>query len=217
MTPQICVTIVNNNLEAVKEIEPLVDFFEVRIDLIGPDWPEMVRFLKKPWIACNRCPEEGGRGSPDQVKRIDELLWAAESGAAIVDIEHRTRGLQDIVPLIKSRARCLISYHDLIETPAYETLVGIAESQIKAGADICKIVTTAHSFTDNLIVLKLISKYPETRMVSFAMGEAGRLSRVLSPLAGGFFTYACMSSGLESASGQIPVRELYELYRTLKT
>jgi 3-dehydroquinate dehydratase type I len=214
--PRICVAIVEKNLEAIKEIEPDIDFFELRIDLIGPDWPEIVRFLNKPWIACNRSQEEGGQGSPDQVKRIEELLWAAEAGASIVDIELRTPGLADIIPLIKPRAKCLVSYHDIIETPAYETLVSIAESQIKAGADICKIITTANIFEDNLTVLKLISRFPETKMVAFAMGEAGRLSRVLSPLAGGYFTYACMTSGRESAAGQIPVRELYDLYRTLK-
>ncbi len=96
-------------------------------------------------------------------------------------------------------------------------LVGIAESQIQGGADICKIVTTAQSFEDNLTILKLIRKFPEAKMVAFAMGEAGRISRILSPLAGGYFTYACMAQGKESAAGQIPVRELNELYGYLTT
>jgi 3-dehydroquinate dehydratase-1 len=214
--PRICVTITENNLEAVKEIEPEVDLFEVRLDLIGVEWPELVKFLKKPWIACNRSPREGGLGNPDEVKRVEELLWAAETGADIVDIEYSTQDLAEIVPLIKSRAQCLISFHELVQTPSYETLVGITESQIKAGADICKIVTTAQSFTDNMTVLKLINKFPEVKIVAFAMGEAGRISRVLCPLAGGYFTYACMSAGLESAAGQIPVKELNGLYRYLR-
>jgi 3-dehydroquinate dehydratase I len=214
--PKICVSITEGNLGAVKEIEPEIDLFEVRMDLIGPDWPELVRFIKKPWIACNRSPEEGGSGNPDQVKRVEELLWAAETGAGIVDIEFNTPDLAEIVSLIKSRAQCLISFHELIQTPSYETLVGIAESQIKAGADICKIVTMAQNFSDNLTVLKLIDKFPEVKMVAFAMGEMGWVSRILSPLAGGYFTYACMSEGLESAAGQIPVKELNGLYRYLR-
>lgn len=210
--PRICATIVQNNLEAVKEIESQVDLFEVRLDLIGPDWPELIKFIKKPWIACNRSPEEGGKGNPNEVSRVEELLWAAEAGACIADIEYTTKNLADIVTLIKSKAQCLISFHDIVGTPSYETLVGIAESQLKAGADICKIVTTAWSFEDNLTVLKLIQKFPEAKMVAFAMGEAGRISRILSPLMGGYFTYASMAQGLESAAGQIPVRELNELY-----
>jgi hypothetical protein len=37
--PKICAVIVNNEIEAVKRIEPLVDLFEVRIDLIGAGAP----------------------------------------------------------------------------------------------------------------------------------------------------------------------------------
>ena len=101
--PRICVTIVDNNLEAIKEIEPLIDLFEVRLDLIGPDWQELVKFIKKPWIACNRSREEGGKRRRDEVTRIEELLWAAEAGASIVDIEYRTKDLADIVTLIKPK------------------------------------------------------------------------------------------------------------------
>jgi 3-dehydroquinate dehydratase I len=214
--PRICTTIVENNPEAVKKIEPEVDLFEVRLDLVGPDWIDLVKLIRKPWIACNRSPEEGGRADSNEVKRIEDLLWAAEAGASIVDIEYRTKDLADIVLMIKARAKCLISFHDIVETPAYEILIGIAENQIKAGADICKIVTTAQKFEDNISVLKLIRHFPEVKMVSFAMGENGRASRVLSPLAGGYFTYACMAPGKESAGGQIPVRELNEIYEYLR-
>jgi 3-dehydroquinate dehydratase type I len=214
--PRICVSIVDKDLEAIKEIEPDVDMFEVRIDLIGPEWPDLVHFLDKPWIACNRSPDEGGRGNPDQVKRIAELMWAAEAGASIIDIEHRTKGLPETVRLIKARAQCLISYHDIMGTPSFNTLVGIVESQIRAGADICKIVTSATSFEDNLTILKLISRFPEVKMVAMAMGEEGRLTRVLSPLAGGYFTYACMAPGKESSAGQIPIKEMKEIYGYLR-
>jgi len=210
--PRICVTIIESNLKAIQEIESEVDLFEIRLDLIGPDWSELVRYIQKPWIACNRSPEEGGQGDPDTLKRVKELLWAANTGASIIDIEQRTPNLAEIVPAIKGRAQCLISFHDTVGTPSYERLIEIAEGQMKAGADICKIVTTAHSLEDNLRVLKLIHRYPERRMVAFAMGEAGRISRVLSPLCGGDFTYACISNGKESAAGQIPVRELKDLY-----
>ena len=171
----------------------------------------MVKELKKPWIACNRIRDEGGQGGPE-IQRIEELLWAAEAGACIVDIEYRTENLREIVPLIKSRAECLISYHDTNETPAYSTLVEIVEGQIKAGASICKVVTTANEFADNLKLLKLIRRFEGEKIVAFAMGEFGRISRILSPMAGGYFTYACMAAGQESAPGQISVAELNELY-----
>ena len=214
--PRICVTLVENNLEALKEIEPLVDLIELRLDLIGPEWTQLAKFIKKPWIACNRSPDEGGQGDANEVSRIEELIWAAESGACIVDVEYRTKNLGQVTALIKGKAQTLISFHDVIGTPSYDTLIGIAEGQLKAGADICKIVTTAQRFEDNLAVLKLIRKFPETKMVAFAMAEAGRISRILSPLAGGYFTYACTETGKESAAGQVPIKELLEIYKYIR-
>ena len=40
--PRICAVMVNKDLEAIREVEPLVDLLEVRIDLIGSGWQELV-------------------------------------------------------------------------------------------------------------------------------------------------------------------------------
>jgi 3-dehydroquinate dehydratase type I len=214
--PRICASIVNTDITLIKKNEHDVDIFEVRIDLIGPGWPDLVKLLKKPWIACNRSEDEGGNGNADPIKRTEELLWAAEVGACIVDLEYRTRNLVEIVPQIKARAKCLLSFHDLIGTPSYEILVGIVEGQIKAGADYCKVVTTAQTFEDNLTMLKLIKAFPGVKLAAFAMGEEGRTSRILSPLVGGYLTYASLASGNESAPGQITVKELRRTYELLR-
>jgi 3-dehydroquinate dehydratase I len=214
--PKICATIVESNLDLIRELENEVDLFEVRMDLVGPGWPDLVKQIKKPWLACNRSPDEGGRGDQDQVKRVAELLHAAEAGASIVDIEYRTRNLTEIVPLIKSKAACLLSFHDQTGTPAYEKLLEIVEGQLKAGADICKIVTLARSFADNIVILKLLNHFQEVKLVAFCMSEAGRVSRILSPLAGGFLAYASLAKGKESASGQLTIREMKEIYGLLR-
>ena len=88
----------------------------------------------------------------------------------------------------------------------------IVRKQLKAGADICKVITSAQRLEDNLTHLKLIREFPQAKIVSFAMGPLGFSSRVLSPLVGGEFTYASIKKGKESASGQITVRELSEIY-----
>jgi len=59
--PKICAVIIDDNITAVTEIQPLVDLFEVRIDLVGESWTRVVKEISKPWIACNRIPEEGGK------------------------------------------------------------------------------------------------------------------------------------------------------------
>ena len=210
--PRICAVIVNDDLEAIKEVEPFVNLFEVRIDLIGDGWQELVKQLKKPWIACNRRVDEGGRWEGDEASRIAKLLKATELGADIIDLELRTANLRQAMELIKKRAKCLLSFHELRGTPPLNNMREIVQRQLEAGADVCKIVTTAQRFEDNLTILQLISEFSKTRIVAFAMGPLGFASRVLCPLVGGDFTYASIERGKESASGQITVSELRKLY-----
>ena len=214
--PRICAVIVSNDPEAVKRVEPLVELFEARIDLIGARWQELVKQLKKPWIACNRSAEEGGSWRGSESKRREELLKAIELGASIIDVELVTGNLKEIVQLIKKNAKCLLSFHDLKGTPSLDRMREIVQKELEAGADICKIITTAQRFEDNLAVLQLISDFPKTRVVSFAMGPLGCASRILCPLVGGDFIYASIEEGKESASGQITVRDLRKIYGMLR-
>ncbi len=211
-TPRICASITNTDLKAVRRVESQVDLFEVRIDLIGDDWQEVARQLTKPWIACNRSAAEGGLWQESEARRIERLLQAIELGAEMVDIELRTKNLANIVKLIKRRKKCLLSYHNLEKTPPFATMKQIVQQQMRAGADICKVVTTACEFEDNVNVLRLIPEFPETGVVAFAMGTPGTVSRVLCPLVGGDFTYAAVAKGQESAPGQITVGELRAIY-----
>ncbi len=215
--PRICAVIVDSDLEVVREIEPFVDLFEVRIDLIGDGWQKLVKQFEKPWIACNRRIDEGGRWGGDEARRVEKLLKAIELGADIIDLELRTTNLKQAIGLIKQRAKCLLSFHELRGTPPLNSMREIVQRQLGAGADVCKIVTTAQRFEDNLTVLQLISEFPKTRIVSFAMGPLGFTSRVLCPLVGGDFTYASIEPGKESASGQITVRELRKIYEMVGT
>ena len=116
--PRICAAIVNNDLEAVRQVEPFVDLFEVRIDLIGDGWQKLVKQFKKPWIGCNRRADEGGRWEGGEASRVEKLLEATELGAHIIDLELRTANLKPAIELIKQRAKCLLSFHELENAPA---------------------------------------------------------------------------------------------------
>ena len=214
--PRICAVIVNNDLKAVREVEPLVDLFEVRIDLIGDGWQGLATQLKKPWVACNRSADEGGSWEGSESKRREELLQAIELGAETIDIELVTGNLKEIVQRIKKKAKCLLSFHDLKRTPPLDRMKEIVQRQIQAGADICKVITTAQRLEDNLTVLQLIAEFPKTRIVSFAMGPLGLASRILCPLIGGDFTYASIAEGKESAAGQIALKDLRKIYEMVR-
>jgi 3-dehydroquinate dehydratase-1 len=215
MKPRICAVITNKDLKVIKEAEPQVDLFELRIDLIGAGWPDLATGLKKPWIACARSKAEGGNWPGDDAEKTEELITATELGADMVDIELGTTNLAEAITLIKKKAKCLLSLHELEKTPPLEQLKGIVKRQLSAGADICKVVTTAQSPVDNLTTLKLIAEFPKVKMVSFAMGPMGLASRILCPLVGGYFTYASLAEGKESASGQLTVDQLKRIYRMM--
>jgi 3-dehydroquinate dehydratase type I len=146
---RLCASITDIDIAAVKKIEPIVDLFEVRIDLIGEGWMDVARQLKKPWIACNRMVEEGGKWDGNEARRIERLLQAVELGAKIVDIEYNAKNVDNIIKLIKKRADCLLSFHDFQKTPSFDVLKQIVNKELKSGADICKVVTTAQTFEDN--------------------------------------------------------------------
>lgn len=212
---KICASVVNSDLEAIKKAEPIVDLFEVRIDLIGSGWREVAGHLGKPWLACNRRAEEGGKWRGSESERMKELLNAVELGARIIDIELSTPGVEKIVGKIKGKAECLISYHNLKETPPLTKMREIIKKQLTVGADICKVVTTARTFADNIAALQLIRDFPEIKVVSFTMGDLGQISRILCPMVGGYFTYASIEEGKESVEGQVTVRDLREIYKLI--
>jgi 3-dehydroquinate dehydratase-1 len=214
-THRICAVITNTDIKPVREVEPLVDLFEVRIDLIGEGWTTLVKQLSKPWIACNRSEDEGGRWGKDEASRIDELYKATNLGASIIDIELKTKNLVEILSVIKPRAKCLLSFHELVKTPPISNLKEIVNHELSMVADIGKVVTAAQRFEDNLTVLHLISAFPKARLVSFAIGPLGALSRVLCSLVGGDFTYASIEEGKESAAGQLTVKTLRKIYELI--
>lgn len=214
--PKICASIVNSDLKAVKRVESAVDLYEVRIDLIGADWRDIARRLTKPWIACNRKPDEGGVWRGGEEARVAELLSALELGAAMVDIELSTDNLGEVVKQIKKRAECLISYHDMKKTPPLNLMKELVRRQLAAGADVGKVVTTAEKFGDNISTLQLIQEFSGKRIVSFAMGQLGLVSRVLCPMVGGEFIYAAIASGRESAPGQITADAMRQIYKMVK-
>ena len=109
----------------------------------------------------------------------------------------------------------MVSYHNWDGTPQLEQLSATVQRQLAAGAEICKVVTMARNVYDNLAVLKLLGLFPWIDLIAFAMGPVGALSRVLSPLSGGYLTYASIDEASGSAPGQMSVEALRKIYRMI--
>jgi len=224
LTIRICVSVlpetVPEALELVKRAENHgADLIEVRLDSLGGrgELSDIVGCSRVPLIATNRSMKCHGkfRGSETEHKQI--LLNAAGNGFEYVDVELSTLELEKIVSDVHGiGVKSIVSFHDFNETPRLPQLEEILRKEIASGADVCKVVTTAKSVEDNLTVLDFLSKACKSvKTVCFSMGDLGKISRLLSPLFGAFFTFASLGKGRETASGQLTILELRAAYKAL--
>ena len=218
-TDMICVPIIaRNNAEALiksAKAEALADMIEIRLDVMETfDLEEIIRAVSKPVMVTYRSKGQGGEGSADYGTRISYLMNAVETGADFVDVEFRipSEFRQELFQA-RGASRLIISNHRLNGTPSREKLEGLLRKMAATGADIVKIVTQAGAPQDNLRVLGLIplAENLGIKIIAFCMGPMGRISRIASPLMGGYLAFASLETGQESASGQIPVREMKKI------
>lgn len=222
-SPRICVAVTASNvagaIDTIRRTRPLLpDLIEIRLDYMETlgDLGLIREATGVPLIATNRHPDQGGHSADSEADRIAGLLRACESGFDYVDLEIKTEAIGETAKKAKSMgAKVIVSFHDFETTPEEELLEEILRDELSAGADICKIVGTSNTPGDNLTYLNLLRENADVEIVSFGMGNAGILSRVLSPLIGGAFTYASAKTGSESAPGQLTISDLREIYRMM--
>ena len=229
MKPRICVPL---PAKEFSELAPMIrraeesgaDLLEVRLDYLDMHAPDaMDRVVKAvghasiPVIATDRQYKQGGYRLRSEEERVQTLTEAAKVGFQYVDLELTTVDLKSTVKKVRDYgATPVVSFHDLTGTPQESEMERVTNSQIEAGAEVCKIVTTANEVSDSVRCLDFTRRMSETiRIVCFAMGRKGVLSRALSPFFGAYFTFASLERGLETASGQISIADLRELYRKL--
>lgn len=149
-----------------------------------------------------------------------KLITAIHSGAAFVDLEI------EAPPMMSKRLRretrengtvFVRSYHDYKGTDSIEALKALTEKCFAIGADIVKIVTMAAPCTgDNQSpdvdrVLSLYDHFDPAKLIAFAMGDAGKTSRIQCLAKGSPFTYASLNEEDTAAPGQMTTREMRDI------
>lgn len=149
-----------------------------------------------------------------------KLITAIHSGAAFVDLEI------EAPPMMSKRLRretrengtvFVRSYHDYKGTDSIEALKALTEKCFAIGADIVKIVTMAAPCTgDNQSpdvdrVLSLYDHFDPAKLIAFAMGDAGKTSRIQCLAKGSPFTYASLNEEDTAAPGQMTTREMLSI------
>jgi 3-dehydroquinate dehydratase-1 len=102
----------------------------------------------------------------------------------------------------------LISGHDFKKTPNITELKKKLNQMSKYSSNV-KIVTTAKTTDDSTRVLQLYNKKGKINLIAFAMGDSGRISRILSLYLGS--PYAYVSLGKPIAPGQFSVDEVKKI------
>ena len=204
----ICTSIQNKELSEIQELLPQLEMAEIRLDrcaLEDEDIDVLFGDSDVPLIATCRLSEES------QAPQI--LERAIKAGAKYVDLEMEAPAAvgRRIREACREYGTVLIrSYHNFENTPSREVLLSILERARTFGGEVVKIVTTAVSEADNEVVASLYKEADPGTLVAFAMGEAGRPSRLNALKLGAPFTYACLSPEEAAAPGQWTVEEMQQ-------
>ncbi len=158
----------------------------------------------------------------------EQIITALRKGAKFVDIE--IEAPVDFLEYVKAYAqvngaKVIVSYHNFEGTQSAQELDLIADICRRKGADIVKIVTTAHSISDAVRTLDLYKRgnwakefksnnYSEVKdvmLLAFSMGKAGQFSRYLSLMMGAPYTYVAVEERAATAPGQYTLGEIEKL------
>ena len=235
----ICTTIQNRNLEQIYEALEQCEMAEIRLDRCTLSAKETDELFSSdiPLVAPCRISEvASGETSlselPEQSRGIKamqmaerRLIRAIEAGARYVDVEIEAQ--KQMSKRVRQAAHengtiFIRSYHDFEGTDSLEALKAIVEKCVYHGADMVKIVTTAHSEADVEKVLELyrwcaderksgnerIGALADGGLVAFCMGEAGKRSRLDCLKYGAPYTYAALSDDEAAAPGQWTTAEM---------
>ncbi len=219
---RICVSIgretIDDALSIADSVSSQADVLEIRLDYLAlPAVSSFVNTLTTPLLFTNRPVWEGGEFSRDEEERLGPLLEAVAQNSGYVDLEllapddsHQKMR----TALQESSTKLILSWHNFQDTPTREELVGRMALMQDKGADIGKIITTAHSHQDVLRVLQLqeVAEQLGFPLITFCMGRLGVVSRVATCNLGGYMTYCAVSSRDATAPGQLSVMTLREIF-----
>ena len=218
-----CVSIAEQTPAKTKKILKIAlsksDFVEIRLDFLKIEQiPETLEMIRKDLsrVVCTLRPKnEGGKFVGNEKERIAIIKLIAEYNPFMLDIEFNTlKKNSSLTKYLKStKTKLLVSWHDFKKTPSSAELEKKISQMSKFSSNV-KIVSTAKSTDDSTRMLELYSKKGKNNLISFAMGDYGRISRILCLYLGSPYTY--VSLGKAIAPGQFSVDEVKKIINLKK-
>jgi len=215
MTYKTCVTIAEKTPKkldlVLKKALKKSDYVELRFDFLKPtqvpDALELVKEKMRRCVCTLRPSVEGGKFHGTEKERISILKLIAEYRPFLLDVEFNTLRKNKMLHnyIIKTKTEVLVSWHDFKNTPDAYSLKKMFK-QMKKFSKHIKIVTSAKTQNDSSNILSLYSNSDKTNLIAFAMGDYGKMSRILCLYLGAPFTY--VSLGKPIAPGQFSLDQI---------
>jgi 3-dehydroquinate dehydratase type I len=198
-------------IAAASLLDPRLPAVELRLDALeeAPDLPALrAAFVGRTLLATLRSRAEGGRFGGTASEAAAVLGAALDAGFDLVDVELALGGA-GLLGL--PRERVVASSHAFDRTP--DDLEERAARLEATGARFAKLVVTARGLGDALRLLRLqAARGREGRLAAFGMGEAGLVTRTLSPYLGAALSFGAAFADEATAPGQLPAADLLEVY-----
>ena len=213
---KICSVVIGESLEEfldnLRKVQEVSNFVELRVDYFKDLSIEYLDIIKKQTLKENiftcRSISEGGKfaGNKEDLKSI--IYRANELQFNHIDIEI---SMLENINFNNKNCKIIGSYHNFNNTPNYDELLNIYKNIKKYEfVDIIKIATNVINDNDNIELVKLLIN-KDKDIIVLGMGEKGKITRIISPLLGGYLTFASVDGNI-SASGQISLSDLINIY-----
>jgi 3-dehydroquinate dehydratase/shikimate dehydrogenase len=222
--PRVCVAVTGSDpAEMLEKADALVrdnTFIEFRLDYLPRPalaLPKIKQFAEYhahvvAMATCRRVAA-GGKFRGSLASQLDILAKASAAGCQVVDLELQsaTHCKPEQLRRLRSRAALILSHHDFRAT---KNLDETLEKMVAISADFYKIVTTATTLYDNVVMMKFLERNSDKySLIGVCMGEQGIISRLLGVRAGSVFTFAAVSQDEKTAPGQVTAQDLRSTYR----
>ncbi|HUI83895.1 MAG TPA: shikimate dehydrogenase [Candidatus Binatia bacterium] len=195
-------------------------FLELRLDYLSQPLAALSKFKHlldihpdATFVATCRRAVNGGKFRGSVAAELAVLRRAADVGFPLVDLELQTADALKANDLrdLYDRVGLVISHHNFRST---RNLDDQFAAMSRYPADFYKLVSTATSLHDNVLMMKFLEAHSGSHeIIGLCMGEQGIISRVLGVRAGSVFTFGAASRGEETAPGQVLASELRDVYR----
>lgn len=220
MNDKVCVSLFAETLDELKQrlnnigskiIELRLDYLEsFSIPSLKEFLKELDKYTDKQIILTYRPKHQGGKKDLNRDERLNfwrNLASEIKSSNLLIDLEF------DLLPEAAQIAhRKIISFHCFSDNPSSLEQV---YRRLSTHANIVKLAVFVDDAVDAIDVFKLLefAEKEEKQLISIAMGEAGKWTRILAPAYGAYLTFASLEKELETAPGQLSLAEALDLYR----